>query len=192
MVEPSPEPGPDPQAERVRPRDPFLRFFQDCLIACASDPDEEFELESFLDRKAAEFKVSQTEIRPVRRIATYVARAPIALVEVRRPVGIDPEDGAVLEATLAFTVFAFGDFVGVVHDRLSEAGYELRHTSDGELGERVGLAFEHPDTEVIVTVRVYDQAPLAQGPIGFRDLVGLYASTLAEADERSAGVAAET
>ncbi len=176
----SPEREPDPQAERVRPRDPFLRFFQDCVIASASDPDEEFELESFLDRKAAEFNVPQTEIRPVRRIAKYLARTPLALVEVQRAVGTDPEDGATLEGTFAFAVPAFGDFVGVAKERLEDDGYELRYSSEGEVGERLGFAFEHPETEVVVTIRTYDHAPLAQGPAGFTKLVQLYSDALVQ------------
>ena len=184
---PPPEPEPEPHAERVRPRDPFLRFFQDCVIACASDPGEEFELESFLDRKAAEFNVPQTEIRPVRRIAKYVARTPLALVEVRRPVGIDPEDGATLEGTFAFVVPAFGDFIEVTKERLLDEGYELRFTSEGEVGERLGLAVEHPETEVIITIRTYDMVPLAQGPVGFIEAVGAYSDALAQ----EAAVAAE-
>lgn len=140
-------------------------------------------MESFLDRKAAEFNVLQTEIRPVRRIAKYIARTPLALVELRRPVGTDPEGGETLEGTFAFVVPAFGDFIGVAKERLEDEGYELKYTSGGEVGERSGFAFEHPETEVIVTIRSYDLAPLAQGPVGFMKLIQIYSDALGQEAE---------
>lgn len=171
--------------ETVRPRDPFLRFFQDCLMASKSDPDDEYSWEAFFDRKAAEHGIPPTEIRTTRRIATYVARTPMALVEVRRQVGIDPVDDVPVEVMMAFVVPAFGKFLDMVSYCLQNEGYELRHVSTGEMGENDGLAFEHPEKELIVTIRTYDLWPLAQGIAGFKEMVKICADTLESADLES-------
>lgn len=67
--------------------------------------------------------MTPSEAATAKQIATFLARTPTALVEIRRKVA-EEEDGAVeVVGHHTFVVPAYGDFLYAACDRLEDVGY---------------------------------------------------------------------
>ena len=168
---------------KLRPSNALVQFFQDALISCKRETDDDWDSrESFLREKAAERNVSAAEAATSKQIATFLARTPTALVEIQRTFAAEEESEMEVVGHHAFVVPAYGDFLDVACEQLEEAGYTMEHEAEGQTGEIRGMAFVHPD-ETVVTIRLYEMEPMAQGPHGLSEMVKIFVGALDEAGE---------
>src|SRR5690606_36077836 len=107
--------------------------------------------ESFLREKARENHLDAVEAATAREVATFVARTPIALIEVTRTV--DAEDDSDVVVGVAFVVPCYGDLLDAVRDWLEADGYVLRHDAEGEAGSIRVVVYEHESERTLVSVR---------------------------------------